>query len=84
MAYTNAYAEREWDYKRSQILPGVSESQAVPYRHGNVDDTNTPLDSPNNSLPQPKQTNAAVVGNPNPTNSGNTKLIKMETGNSYD
>ena len=80
MAYTNAYGEREWDYKRSQILPGVSESQAVPYRHGNVDDINTPLDSPNNSLPQPKQTNAAIVGNPNPTNSGNTNTNQNGNG----
>lgn len=80
MAYTNAYAEREWDYKRSQILPGVSESQAVPYRRGNVDDTNTPLDSPNNFLPQPKQTNAAVVGNPNPTNGGNTNTNQNGNG----
>jgi hypothetical protein len=56
MSYPNAYAEREWDYKRSQILPGVSESQAVPYRLPNVDDTKPPLDKPNTPLPQPAQT----------------------------
>ena len=70
MAYTNAYGEREWDYKRSQILPGVSESQAVPYRLPNVDDINTPLDQPNNSLPQPKQT-GIFPDQQNPTNTGN-------------
>jgi hypothetical protein len=56
MSYTNAYGEREWDHNRSQILPGVSESQAVPYRLPNVDDIKPPLDKPNNSLPQPRQT----------------------------
>jgi hypothetical protein len=58
MSYTNAYAEREWDNKNKggQILPGVSESQATPARLPNVDDVESPLDEPNTSLPQPKQT----------------------------
>lgn len=54
MSYTNAYAERNWDYKKSKILPGVSESQNVPYRE-NLDNINDPLEKPNESLPQPKQ-----------------------------
>jgi hypothetical protein len=70
MAYTNAYAEREWDYKRAQILPGVSESQDVPYRSPGVDDTNQPLDQPNNSLPQPKQT-GVIATHSNTKNTGN-------------
>lgn len=69
MEYTNAYAEREWDYARSKTMPGISESQAVPYRTG-VDDTNTPLDQPNASLPQPKQT-GVFPDPPNTRNSGN-------------
>lgn len=69
MSYTNAYAEREWDYARSKILPGVSESQAVPYRLPNVDDTNNPLDTPNTSLPQPSQT-GVFPDPPNPKNTG--------------
>ena len=55
MSNSNAYAEREWDYSKSQILPGVSESQATPARSPNVDGI-APLDQPNTSLPQPKQT----------------------------
>ena len=70
MSYTNAYAERKWDYKRSQILPGVSESQDVPYRAPGVDDTNQPLDQPNNSLPQPKQT-GVIATHSNTKNTGN-------------
>lgn len=70
MSYTNAYAEREWDYQAAQILPGVSESQAVPYRLPNVDDTNPPLDKPNTELPQPTQT--GIRGNNGPIPSTNT------------
>ena len=69
MANTNAYAAREWDHKRAQIQPGVSESQAVPYRTPNVDDTNNPLDTPNRSLPQPSQT--GVFPDSQNTNNGN-------------
>ena len=56
MSFTNAYAEREWDYDRAQIQPGTSESQAVPYRKSGVDDENSPSDTPNLNLPQPSQT----------------------------
>jgi hypothetical protein len=70
MTHTNAYGEREWDYKRAQILPGVSESQDVLYRRPNVDDIKSPLDQPNNALPQPKQT--GVFPDPvNPKNNNN-------------
>ena len=56
MSFTNAYAKREWDYNRSDIQPGVSESQAVPYRAPGVDDNKDPSDTPNTNLPQPTQT----------------------------
>ena len=68
MENPNAYAEREWDYGKAKILPGVSESQDVPYRKGNVDDTSFPLDQPNTPLPQPKQTGVF----PDPVNPKNT------------
>ena len=70
MSFTNAYAEREWDYARSKILPGVSESQAVPYRLPNIDDINSPLNKPNDSLPQPEQTRV-FSDSSNPKNTGN-------------
>jgi hypothetical protein len=71
MSRTNAYREREWDYKKSQILPGVAESQAVPYRLPNVDDVKPPLDKPNTSLPQPAQTKSFAQGYPKNTGTGN-------------
>jgi len=71
MDYTNAYAERAWDYKIDQILPGVSESQNVPYRTPSIDDTNNPLTQPNTMMPQPKQT-GIFPNQPNPTNTNNS------------
>lgn len=79
MTYTNAYAEREWDYKRSQILPGVSESQSTPARSPNVDDIKAPLDKPNTSLPQPSQT-GVFPDQQNPTNSGNRNTNQNGSG----
>ena len=79
MSYTNAYAEREQDYKKDQILPGVSESQAVPYRLPNVDDTKPPLDRPNNSLPQPRQTR--VLPDSPSTNNANNGTSNNNTDN---
>ena len=70
MDNTNAYAEREWDYSKSQILPGVSESQAVPYRLPNVDDVSPPLDRPNRLMPQPSQTGLFADSTPTKNTNG--------------
>ena len=51
MALGSAYRKREQDYNSTNILPGVSESQDVVYRKGNLD---VPA-SPNISFIQPNQ-----------------------------
>lgn len=57
MTYADAYQLRDVDYKNNQILPGVSESQAVVYR--DKDPTGTPqLDTPHGGgagFPQPNK-----------------------------
>lgn len=75
MYNSNAYAEREWDYNRSKILPGVSESQDRPNLRPQVDRT-VPLDQPNTSLPQPSKT--GVFPDPKPTSA---ILPPINTGN---
>lgn len=54
MKYGNAYAERVADYANSQILPGVSESQDIPQRNGNLEQV-PPVTQPNKSFPQPQE-----------------------------
>jgi len=60
MLNSNAYRERDDDYDTdkdgAQILPGISESQAIASRGFSVDKLK-PLDKPNTSFPQPKQIN---------------------------
>lgn len=51
MSNTNAYDERISDWKRRQILPGVSESQDVPSRTGILDEVKTGTSKP---FPQPE------------------------------
>lgn len=49
MANSNAYTSRDQDFKHSQILPGVSESQDVPSRSFNLDLASSTTD-PKNAL----------------------------------
>ena len=46
----NAYSERSSDYKNEQLLPGVSESQDIVNRQGNIDK----VPAGNLSFPQPE------------------------------
>lgn len=56
MKYGNAYAERISDNKHAQILPGVSESQDIPQRQGNLEPNLAQIKGqPNLSFPQPKE-----------------------------
>jgi hypothetical protein len=54
MKYGNAYAERQADYNHSQILPGISESQDIPQRNGQLEQV-APVTQPNKSFPQPQE-----------------------------
>jgi hypothetical protein len=47
----NAYSDRKSDYKYEKILPGVSESQDIVNRQGNIDQT----PAGNLSFPEPSE-----------------------------
>ena len=67
MSFTSAQSLREDNYKKNQILPGVSESQDVVYRPISVDEPS----SANNPFPQPNTQNGTQTPTRNPSRRNN-------------